>query len=182
MSAELPLSTRIRLALNPSIISMMTKGLSCGCFTPLASSSKNRISIFVRLLCFKGCIPWMLFTSLCWDFLRDLKNPPMDGPLAIVFISLITFYGWLYDLSSSIGGFSNFSLQSSLDQLDSPLFTKFCNLPFQINSSICSFKSLQSSIMVVIFMEMEIFPLVSYIGRGMKWFQPLEVMIFLNLH
>ena len=106
----------------------------------------------------------------------------MDGPLAIVFISLITFYGWLYDLSSSIGGFSNFSLQTSLDQLDSPLFTKFCNLPFQINSPICSFKSLQSSIMVVIFMEMEIFPLVSYIGRGMKWFQPLEVMIFLNLH
>ena len=123
MSAELPLSTRIRLVLNLSITSMMTRGSSCGCFTPLASSSKNRMSIFVCLLCFKGCIPWMLFTSLCWDFLRDLKNPPMDGPLAIVFISLITFYGWLYDLSSSIGGFSNFSLQSSLDQLDSPLFT-----------------------------------------------------------
>ena len=57
MSTELPLLMRIRLALNPFIISMMTRGSSCGCFMPLASSSKNMISIFVRLHYFKGCIP-----------------------------------------------------------------------------------------------------------------------------
>ena len=146
MSAELPLSMRIHLVLNPSIISMMTRGSSCGCFTPLASSSENRMSILVRLLCFKGFIPLTLFISLCWDFLKDLKDPPVNGPPAIVFISPITFCGWLYDLSSSMGGFSDFSLRSSLDRLDSPFFTNFCNFRFWINSSICFFKSLQFSV------------------------------------
>ena len=141
MSAEMPLSTRIRLVLNPYIISMMNRGSSCGCFTPLASSFENRMSILVRLLYFKGCISWMLFTSLCWDFLRYLKDPSVDGPPAIVFISPIALYGRLYNLSSSIGGFSDFSLQSSLDWLDSSFFTNFCNLTFWINSSIYSFKS-----------------------------------------
>ena len=146
MSMELPLSTRINLVLNLSIISTMARGLSCGCFTPLASSFVNRMSIFICLLCFKGCILWTLLTSLCWDFLRDLKDPPVDGPPTIVFLSLISFCGWLYDLSSSIGGFSDFSPQLSLDRLDSPFFTNFWYLPFQINSFICSFKSLQSSV------------------------------------
>ena len=146
MSAKLPLLVRICLVLNLFIISMMTRGSSCGCFMPLASSSKNMISIFVHLLYFKGCIPWTLFMSLYWDFLRDLKDPPVDGPLAIVFISSITLCRRLYDLSSSIGGFSDFPLRLSLDRLDSPFFTNFCNLPFWINSSIYSFKSLQSSV------------------------------------
>ena len=174
---------RIRLVLNPSIISMMTRGSSCGCFTHLASSFENRTSIFVRLFYFKGCIPWMLFTSLCWDFLRDLKDPPMDGPTTIVFISPIALCGRLYDLSSSIGGFLDFFLWSSLDRLDSSFFTNFCNLPFHIK---ILYLLLQVSaildVMAVIFMETTIFPLVSYIGREMEWFWPLEVMIVLNLH
>ena len=53
MSAELPLSTRILLVLNPSIMTIMTRGLSWGCFIPLASSSKKYMSWFV-CLCFKG--------------------------------------------------------------------------------------------------------------------------------
>ena len=53
MSAKLPLSIRNHLVLNPSIMSMMTKGLSCGCFIPLAYSSENRMSILI-VLCFKG--------------------------------------------------------------------------------------------------------------------------------
>ena len=84
--AKLPLSIRIHLGLNPSIISMITKGLSCCCFTPLASSSENKISLFVFLLCFRGGILWTLFIFLCCDFLKDLKDPPMDGPPVIVFI------------------------------------------------------------------------------------------------
>lgn len=43
MSVELPLSTKIFLVLNPSIMSMITKGLSRGCFTPHASSFKKTI-------------------------------------------------------------------------------------------------------------------------------------------
>ena len=144
MLAELPLSIRIHLVLNPSIISMMTRGSSYGCFMPLASSFENKMSILVRLLCFKWAIPWILFTNLYWDFLRDLKDPPMDDPPAIVFISPILLYRRLYELSSSMGCFSDFYLWSSLDRLDSPFFTNFCNFPFQINSSICSFKSRQS--------------------------------------
>ena len=144
MSAVLPLSTRIRLVLNPFILSMITKGSSCNYFTPLASSSENIMSILVSLLCFKGCLQWILFTTFCWDFLRDLKDPPVDGHLTIVFISPIVLCGRLYDLSSSIRGFSDFFLRSSLDRLDSPFFKIFCNFPFRINSSICSFKSEKS--------------------------------------
>ena len=86
---ELSLSMRILLVLNPSIVSIITRGLSCNYFTPLASSLKNRISLSVRL-CFKGGILWMLFTYLWYDFLRDLNDPPVDGPPMIVFISPIT--------------------------------------------------------------------------------------------
>ena len=53
MLAELPLSTRTLLVLNPSIMTIMIKGSSWGFFTPLASSSKKYMSWFVRL-CFKG--------------------------------------------------------------------------------------------------------------------------------
>ena len=94
MSVKLSLSMRILLVLNPSIMSIMTRGSSCGCFTLLTSSSKNRMSLFV-LLYFRGGILWMLITCLCCDFLRDLKNPLVDGPPVIVFISPITLCRWL---------------------------------------------------------------------------------------
>ena len=74
MSAELPLSIRTLLVLNPSIMSMITKGSSCGCFTPLAFSFENRMSLFVLLYLRDGFL-WTLFTCLCYDFLRDLKDP-----------------------------------------------------------------------------------------------------------
>ena len=76
MSVELPLSMRILLVLNPTIMSMITKGSSCGYFTPLTSFSENRMSMSV-LLCLRGGILWMLFTCFCCDFLRDLKDPPV---------------------------------------------------------------------------------------------------------
>ena len=90
MSAKLPLSIRTLLVLNPFITSMITKGSSCGCFTPLASSFENRMSLSV-ILCLRGAILWTLFTCLYYDFLRDLKDPPMDGPPVIIFISPIAF-------------------------------------------------------------------------------------------
>ena len=139
MFAKLPLSMRIRLVLNPSIISMITKESSCGCFTPLASSSENRMSTFAFLIYFRGGNLWTLFTYLCYDFLRDLKDPPFDGPPMIIFISPNVLYGWPNALVSC------FSLLSSLGWLDSPFFTNFCSFPFRMSSSICSFKSLQSS-------------------------------------
>ena len=92
MTVELLLSVRILLVLNPSIMSMITRGSSCNCFTPLASSIESRMSLSV-LLCFRGGILWTLFTCLCCDFLRDLKDPPMDGPPVIIFISPIALHG-----------------------------------------------------------------------------------------
>ena len=145
MSTELPLLIRTRLVLNPSIMSMMAKGSSCGCFTLLVSSSENRMSILVFLLCFKGGALWTLFTYLCCDFLRDLKDPPVDDPPMIVFISPIVLCGRLCEFSSSLGLGSGFSLRSTLDRLDSPFFTNFYNFPLWISSSICSFRSLQFS-------------------------------------
>ena len=138
------MSMRILLVLNPSIMSMITKGSLCGCFTPLASSSENRMSLSV-FLCLRGGILWTLFTYLCCDFLRDLKDPLVDGPPVIVFISLIALCGQLNALSSSLGTASCFSLLSLLDLLGSPFFTNFYIFPFQMSSFICSFKSLQSS-------------------------------------
>ena len=88
ISAELSLPTRILLVLNSSIISIITRGSSCGCFTPLPSSFENRMSLSVRL-CFRDGILWMLFIHLYYDFLRDLNNPPVDYPPVIIFISPI---------------------------------------------------------------------------------------------
>ena len=87
MSAEIPLSTRTLLVLNPSIMIMMTRGSSWGCFTPLASSSEKHMSWLVRL-CFRGGRLCTLFTCLWYDFLRERNEPPMVGPPVIVFLSL----------------------------------------------------------------------------------------------
>ena len=145
MSTELPLSTRILLVLNPSIVSIITKGSSWGCFTPLASSFKRDMSWFIHL-CLNGGILWTLFTCLWHAFLRDLNDPPVDGPSVIFFISLISIYGCFNVWSSSSGEDSRWFLLSSLNLLDSPFFTYFCSFLFHISFSICSFRSLQSSV------------------------------------
>ena len=145
MFAELPLSTSILLVLNPSILSIMTKGSSWGCFTSLASSSEKNMSLSVRL-CFKGGILWTLFTCLWHVFLKDLNNPPVDGPHVIIFISPIMLSGCWNVWSSSLGEASHWFLLSSLDLLGSPFFTNLCSFLFRISYFICSFRSLQSSV------------------------------------
>ena len=139
MSAELPLSTRILLVLNPSIFSIMTEGSLWGCFTPDIASLKD-ISWSVRL-CLNGGIMWTLFTYLWHTFLRDLNDPPVKGPPAIVFISLITSCGGWNERSSLLDKDSCRLLLPSLNLLYSPFFTYFCGFPFCINSSIYSFRS-----------------------------------------
>ena len=88
MSAELPLFRRILLVLNPSMFNIITNGSLWGCFTPLASASFKDMSWSVRL-CLNGGTMWTLFTCLWHAFLRDLNDPPVKGPPAIVFISPI---------------------------------------------------------------------------------------------
>ena len=75
MSAELPLSMRILLVLNPSIFNIMTKGSLWGCFTSMASPSLKVMSRYVRC-CLDGGMVWTLFTCLWYAFLSDLKDPP----------------------------------------------------------------------------------------------------------
>ena len=145
MSAELPLSTRILLVLNPSLFSIMTKGSLWGCFTPLASASLKDISWFIRL-CLNGGIVWTLFTCLWHAFLRDLNDLPVKGPPAIVFISPITSYGGWNGRSSLLDEDSCPFLLPPRNLLYSPFLTYLCSFPFCINSSICSFKSRQSSV------------------------------------
>ena len=94
ISAELPLSTRILLVLNPSMFNIITNGSLWGCFTPLASASLKEMSWSVRL-CLKGGTVWTLFTCLWHDFLRDLNDSLETGPPEIVFISpMISLGGW----------------------------------------------------------------------------------------
>ena len=145
MSAELKLPTRILLVLNPSIVSVMTKGSLWGCFTPLVSSLLKDISWFVRL-CLNGGIMWTLFTYLWHAFLKDLNDPHVNGPLVIVFISPITFCGGWNGWSLSLNKDSCWLLLPFLNLLGSPFFTYFYHFPFRINSSICSFRSRQSSV------------------------------------
>ena len=136
MSAELPLSTRILLVLNPSMFNIITNGSLWGYFTPLTSASLKNMSWSIRLCLSDGTI-WTLFTCLWHAFLRDLNDPPVMGPPAIVFISLgREFKGREFTLI----------LVSPLKLLYSPFFTYFCNFPFHISSSIHSFKSWQSSV------------------------------------
>ena len=92
MSAELPLSTKILLVLNPSIFSIITNGSLWGSFTPLASASLKDVSWSVRL-CLNGGTIWTLFTYLWHAFLRDLNDPLVRGPPAIVFISRLYLGG-----------------------------------------------------------------------------------------
>ena len=145
MSAELPLSTRTLLVLNPSIMIIMTSGSSWGCFIPLASSSEKYMSWFV-FLWFKGGRLWTPFTCLWYDFLRDLNDPPVDGPPVMVCISPIALYGRGGRRSSFFWESSCWSFLPSLYLLDSSLFMYFCSLHFRISSSICCFKSWQSSV------------------------------------
>ena len=132
MSAELPLSTKTLLVLNPSIMSMMTNRSSWGCFTPLASSSEKYISWPIHL-CFRGGRLWTLFTCLWYDFLRELNDP-----LVMVFISPIVLCGRGGMWSSSLREPSWWSLLPSLNLLKFPFFRYFCSFPLHMNSFICS--------------------------------------------
>ena len=145
MSTELPLSTRILLVLNPSIFNIMTKGSLWGCFTPMASPSLKDMSRYVRRYLDGGMV-WTLFTCVWYAFLSDLNDPPENGPPVIVFISPITLCGG-WDRRSSSREKDSCWLLSSLDLLYFPFFTYFYSFPFCINSSICSFRSLQSSVL-----------------------------------
>ena len=134
MSAELSLSTRTLLVLNPSIMSITTRGSSCGCFTLLASSSKKTISKVSLLLHFDEGVVWTLLTCLYCDFLRDINDPPaVRPPLIIIMIDLHLWACLLILLTDRACAI-----------LTHPFFINFCNFPFQISSSIRSFKSLQS--------------------------------------
>ena len=116
-------------------LSIMTKGSSWGCFTPLASSSEKNMSLFVHL-CFEGGILWILFTCLWYDFLRDLIDPSVDGLPMIVFISSIMLGGYWDVRSSSLGEALRLSLLSSLNLLGSPFFTNLYSFPFHMSSFI----------------------------------------------
>lgn len=62
----------------------------------------------------------MLFTNLCWDFLRDLKHPLVDGPPKIIFISLIALFGRLYEPSPPATSLSRLILLSAHSSLRNP--------------------------------------------------------------
>ena len=128
MSAELLLSTRTYLVLNPCIISMITSGSSCG-FTPSASSSEKTISMASLFLCFNNVVVWMLLTCLCYDFLRDLKYPPTVGPPLIILISPKATIGRSCCFCSSLGLSSDLTRWLCLYRLGVSFFTNFCNFP-----------------------------------------------------
>ena len=104
-------------------------------------------------LCVRGGMLWTLSTCLWYDFLRDLNDSPIDEPPVMVFISPIALCGRIGMWSSSLWEPSCWPLFPSLNLLEFPFFMNFCNFPFCISYSICSFKSLQfSTILLQVFM------------------------------
>ena len=94
MSAEFLLSTQTLLVLYPSMVSMITRGSSCGCLTPLAShSEKTMSSSLERWYLAIGCFIWTLLTCLWTAFLKDLYDAHTTDPSVIVFISPTTCLG-----------------------------------------------------------------------------------------
>ena len=146
MSTELPLSTRILLGVKPFYHQHDNQGSSCGCFTPLASSSEKTMSATSLLWCFVGGIIWTLLTCLCCDFLRDLKEPPLVGPPLIILISPIAFFGPSRGLSSSLNSSSDPVLSSCFGRPYMFFLKNFYSFPFWISSFIYSLTSLHSSV------------------------------------
>ena len=160
---------RIQLVLNPSIMSMMTKDSSYGWFVPLASSFQNRMYILVFLLRFKGGVLWKLFTSLCCDFLRDLKNPLVDDSssdrLYLSYHPLWTIMRILLILGIRLGLLLTIVFRSA----GLALFHKLLQLPFTNQFFYLLLKvPTIFSVMAMILKEAIVFPFIPYIGWGLK--------------
>ena len=139
ISIELPLLISIRWMLNPSILSIITSGLSYGCLMPQASLSKKTMSGSLLLNIFDdGYWERILFTSLVYAFFRDFKDPPTPSPLVIILISPIG--ALLHFVSYSL------SFLSFWCRLYEFFFrTNLYSFPCRIKISIWSFRCLHSS-------------------------------------
>ena len=89
MSAELPLSTRIRWTVLLATTAHITKGSSWGCWHPSRSESENIMDVSSRGSLDTACT---FITSpdlmlLRWAFLAELDSPPPANPLEITWIS-----------------------------------------------------------------------------------------------
>ena len=162
MSTELLLSTKTLPVLNPSIMTMMTRGSSWGCFTPLASSSEKHMSWFVRL-CFMGGRPCTLFTYLWYDFLRERNESPMVGPPVIAFVFPNAVCGRGCEWSSSLRKPSCWPFCPYLAK------SPFCHILLQLPSSYKFFYLLLQipavlRIMPMIFVKMAVFSFITHIG------------------
>ena len=144
--------------LNLSIISIITKRSSCGCFTPLASFSENRMSLSI-CLCFRGDILWMLFIYLYCDFLMDLNDALVD--IFISSIALCKIGRVVFVLQESfvfvliiIPGYTRVSLLYKFLQI--PFSYELLYLLLQVSAIFC--------VVAVILMKTTIFLLVTHIG------------------
>lgn len=168
MSTELSLSIKILLVLNPSIISMMNRGSSCGYFTPLVSSSEKTMFVASCLRCFVGGIIWTLLTCLYCDFLRDLKEPLVIGPSLIILISPIAFFGPSRSLSSSFG----FSFDLVCSFWFSSLYVFFVTiLQFPFLDQLLKVSTLVI-VMPMVSVEVAILFFVLGTGWATQWLQP----------
>ena len=163
MVAELPLSTRILLVLNPSIVNMMTKWSLWGCLTPLASASlKDMDFVSWRNPTVSNSLAWgydfFMYGHRCGAYHNasdaEVRNKRIQcakiknvNDSFLLDIFSITFWGGWGWWSSFLDEDSCWLLWLLRNLLYSFFFTYFCNLPFCISSSTCSFRSLQSSVL-----------------------------------
>ena len=103
MSAKLPLSIRTPRILKFSIFNMITKGSSCGCFTPHESCAEKVIFGSSDLACFvQTSFVCILFIYLMHALLSDLDDPSTTNPPAMVRLSPATIC--CFSFSCAYGG------------------------------------------------------------------------------
>ena len=182
ISVELPLFTRNLLMLNPSIVSMMTRGSSYGCFTPLASSFKKTMFTTSLFLCFVCGIIWTQLTDLFCDFLRHLKKPPIIRPPLIILTSNIASFGRSCGLSSSLGlssilvRFSCFGVYMCLFLRNSAIFlsrSTLLSVLWGLSTRQCNARALNGN-------GNTFSCFLHYVNCLMAW--PSKLMVVLNLH
>ena len=178
-STKLPLSTSTLWVLNPSMVSIMTRGSSCGFMIPFKNCLKKIILSFPVRWCFAiRCLIWTLFTYLWIAFLRNLYDPPTIGSPVIVLISptMALILSWSSFLCSSerfllcslVGLIVFLNKLLELLPLDQLLY-----LFFQIPTFVC--------IMTMVLMEATVLLQISLLGGRAQWFRPFQGRVILYL-
>ena len=175
---ELPLSTNTLWVLNPSMVSIMTRGSSWGCLIPFASCSDKTMSSFLTMFCHwvinrdvvhlpLNCLPQgLVWSSNNWSP-SDHPYLSHDGfEIVLIFLYLIVSGFPLCPLMNLIV-FLNKLLELSLLDLLLYLFLQISALVY---------------VMSMVFMEVAVLLWISSLRGRAQWLRPFQGRVVFYLH